>query len=369
MRAQHVRERGDQAGLAQPGHQNEQARHQREHAPRHVLQQGPRCLAPGRLHRCDGHQRGQQRGRAQREPERRGGQHREHHGHDADGREPPGARKRRHVRRGVDGARELGAEQERQRAPGRDHRGHRRQREGAHPGRQRGHVLAEHDQVGRIRDGQHEARRVGDEGAREQVGQGLRAGLLGHHVDRGRQHHGRRVVGHERGHHHADAVDQREQAPRRTLGVPHGPAGQRVEQALASREFRQQHHAGQEQGDVPALEHGLQRAGDRQQPAGQQRERPGPGPDGFGPLVRPDDDRGGGGSDDDPGGDVGRAGDGPMDHVRAMGWRRDEAARRASIVPAENGGFLPPNSIMSPEAGRTSMQASCISPEDRPERP
>ena len=190
--------------------------------------------------------------------------------------------------------------------------------------------------AGRVGDWQNEARGVGDECAGEQVGQGLRAGLLRHGVDGRGQHHGGGVVGHEHRHDHADAVDQGEQPPRRSARVAHGPGGQRVEQALAPRQLRQQHHAGEEHVDVQALEDRLQRGRQRQQPAHEQRERPGHGPDGLGQLARPHDDGGGGQRGDGPGGDVRKAGGGPMDHAVSILVVRVTAddGPRARVMPA-----------------------------------
>ncbi len=110
-------------------------------------------------------------------------------------------------------------------------------------------------EVGGVRDRQHEARRVGDEGADEEVGQRvLDAGGLGGGVDRRGQHDRAGVVRQEDRDHRADTVDQGEQARGRAPGRPHGDAGEPVEQPLLPGDLRHQHHADEEEVDVRALE-------------------------------------------------------------------------------------------------------------------
>ena len=77
-------------------------------------------------------------------------------------------------------------------------------------------MIAIEHKIGGVGDRQDEARRVGDEGADEQIGQRLDLGLSGGREDGRGQHHGRRVVGQKDGDDRADAVDQQEQPRRAT---------------------------------------------------------------------------------------------------------------------------------------------------------
>jgi hypothetical protein len=94
-------------------------------------------------------------------------------------------------------------------------------------------MVAVKDDVGRVGDRQHEARRIGDEGADEQVGQRLDLRRLGRGVDRRRQDHRGGVVGQEGRHHRADDVDEQEQALGRAVGAVDGGRRHPIEQAFA----------------------------------------------------------------------------------------------------------------------------------------
>ncbi|KAG1248065.1 hypothetical protein G6F68_013943 [Rhizopus microsporus] len=134
-------------------------------------------------------------------------------------------------------------------------RGQRGQCELRQPLQQRRHVLAVHHQIGRIGNGQHEAGRIGDERADEQVGQRVGTRRPAGGVDRGGQHHGRGIVGQKHRHQRADQEHQIEQAPPRAARMPHRIQRQPVEQAFATGKLGQHHHADQEQIDVTTLGH------------------------------------------------------------------------------------------------------------------
>ena len=154
-------------------------------------------------------------------------------------------------------------------------RGQRRQAELPQPLRQRRHVAAEHDQVGGVGDRQHEAGRVGNERADEQVRQGIGTG---------------RFAGHQR----ADQEDQVEQPSSRPLGMLHGIHGQPVEQAFVTRQLGQHHHADQEQVDVAAFRHCPKGRRHRYQAGRHQQRGRAQRPDIFGDAPGTEDDTAGG---------------------------------------------------------------------------
>ena len=157
------------------------------------------------------------------------------------------------------------------------------------PRRQRRHVGAEDDEVRRIGDRQHEAGRVGDEGADQQIGQRLHARRRRRRIDRGRQHDGGGVVRQEDRDQRAHAVDDEEQALRRAARRADRQRRQPVEQSLLTRDFGQQHHAAEEQVDVGALAGGGERIAPRQQPHGHERRCAQHRPDEFRHAERTDD--------------------------------------------------------------------------------
>ncbi|KAG1242403.1 hypothetical protein G6F65_023040 [Rhizopus arrhizus] len=103
-------------------------------------------------------------------------------------------------------------------------------------------------------NGQHEAGRIGDERADEQVGQRVGTRRPAGGVDRGGQHHGRGIVGQKHRHQRADQEHQIEQAPPRAARMPHRIQRQPVEQAFATGKLGQHHPADQEQIDVGSFQ-------------------------------------------------------------------------------------------------------------------
>ena len=95
-----------------------------------------------------------------------------------------------------------------------NHRQHRRHNECLEPRRQRRHLRTKHHQVCRIRDGQHEPRRICNECTSKQIRQRLCLRLTHRCHDRGRQHHRRRIVRQEHRDHRAHQVHQHEQPKR-----------------------------------------------------------------------------------------------------------------------------------------------------------
>ena len=114
--------------------------------------------------------------------------------------------------------------------------------------------------------------------------------------NRGRQHDRGGVIGQEHGHDRANREDQAEQSCGRPVCQDGGARGQPVEQALLPRKLRQQHHAGQEQIDVPPLATPA-RLPRRQQAEQDQECRAADGPNELGPGKRARDDA----SSDQPG--------------------------------------------------------------------
>ena len=199
--------------------------------------------------------------------------------HDSKRRQPSAQRQRRNVIDLGDLAIERAALRQPQRQIGRNNRDNRRQREDPQPVRQRRHLFAEHDEVGRIGNRQHEARRIGDEGANEEIRQRLDLGGAGRRIDRRRQHHGRGVVRQEYGDDGSHHIDDQEQPLRRTPRMPNRPCGEPVEQPFLSRDFGQQHHADEKEIDVRALAGGGKRVGPGQQVEQHQQRRPRDRPD------------------------------------------------------------------------------------------
>ena len=156
------------------------------------------------------------------------------------------------------------------------------------------------DEVGRVRDRQHEARRVGDEGADEEVGQRLGLRRLGRRIDRRRQHHGAGIVREENRDHDADEVDEEEQARRRSSGLAHGDAGEPVEEPLLPGDLGKQHHADEKQVDIRPLAHAVPGRVRRDQAQHQQRPGAERGPDRLRPGERPGNDPERRQSGDDP---------------------------------------------------------------------
>ena len=133
---------------------------------------------------------------------------------------PAMAERRSRRRRRRDGlCRQRPALHQPQRQIGHGNRDDRRQAELPEPCRQMRHAAGEHHQVGRIGNGQHEARRIGNEGADQQIRQRRCAGGPGRGIDGGREHDGGRVVRKQHRDHGADRVNQRKQPLRRAARV------------------------------------------------------------------------------------------------------------------------------------------------------
>lgn len=189
---------------------------------------------------------------------------------------------------------------------GRCDRQHRRQREYLQPHRQRRHLRAEHDEIGRIGNRQHETRRVRNEGADQEIRQRLDLRRPGCGIYRRRQHHRGGVVGEEHRHQRADAIHDQEQPLGRAVGMAHGPCRKPVEQALLAGDFREQHHADQEEIDIEPFGCSGNGLAPRQQVQQHQQHRAGQRPDEFRQPPGPHDHAEGGEGGDAPGGGVER---------------------------------------------------------------
>ena len=160
-------------------------------------------------------------------------------------------------------------------------------------------------QVRRVGDRQHEAGRIGDEGADQQIRQrllGLDGG--GHRGHRRGQHDGGGVVGQEDRHDRANEIDQREQPRGRAVRHPRRARGQPVEQTLRPGQFGQQHHTDEEQVNIRALGDAPQRIAGRHEAQRQQRDGAGDGPHRLRQAPGPQNHAGGRGAGDQPGGKV-----------------------------------------------------------------
>jgi hypothetical protein len=104
------------------------------------------------------------------------------------------------------------------------------------------------------------------------------------------QHDRRRIIGEEGRHHHADAVEEQEEAFWRPVGMVHRKRRDPVEQSLPACDLREQHHADQEEVDVEPLAHRAQSVGQRQQAEDQERDAPQNRPDGLRPVERANQD-------------------------------------------------------------------------------
>ncbi len=104
----------------------------------------------------------------------------------------------------------------------------------------------ENHQVGRVRDRQDKRRGIGDESAYEEIRQRLRLSPAHGRQDRRRQHHCRRVVGHENRNHGSHAVHQGEEACAGTMGAAYRDRRKPVKDPMFLGQFGQQHHAHQE---------------------------------------------------------------------------------------------------------------------------
>ena len=81
-----------------------------------------------------------------------------------------------------------------------------------------------------------------------------------HHGEHGgSEHDGSGVVGHEDGDDGADEIDEREEMPGRSVGAVDGDIGHPVENAVIAGEFREEHHAGQEEIDVETFSDRIRR--------------------------------------------------------------------------------------------------------------
>ena len=126
-------------------------------------------------------------------------------------------------------------------------------REDVSPLSKRRHPCTEYNEIGGVRDRQHEARSIGDEGADQKVRQRLDLCRPGSGIDCRRQHHRRCVVGKKHRHQRADGIDNQEQPFGGAFRLTHRPHRQPIEEAFLSRDLRKQHHADQKEIDVRAL--------------------------------------------------------------------------------------------------------------------
>ncbi len=165
-------------------------------------------------------------------------------------------------------------------------------------------MIAIEHQVRGIGYGQDEARRVGDEGADEEVGERFGLGLFGGREDGGGQHDGCSVVGQEGRDHHPHAIDQEKEPLGRTLGLVDGIGGDPVEQSFPPGRLRQQHHPDEEQIDIEALADRMPGAGHREEAKHDQHDRAGRRPYRFRPAEWPDQDAERGQDGDRPDGEV-----------------------------------------------------------------
>lgn len=185
---------------------------------------------------------------------------------DAAGREFPFPRQVDRVRSVFNLAAQLLAQYPSQCGECRNDRKDGRQQENLKPGDQRRKLFAVHHQVGRIGDRQNEAGCVGDERADEKIRQRRCARPSNGGVHRGRQHNCSGVVRKKNRDDDSDRVDETEQTRSRTLRGRHCERGEPIEYTLAPRQFRKQHHAGQEEIDVCSFEYGLARLSRWDQP-------------------------------------------------------------------------------------------------------
>ena len=162
----------------------------------------------------------------------------------------------------------------------------------AKPRRKMGHAAGEDHQVGRIGNRQHKTRRIGNEGADEQIRQRRRACGPGRGINRGRENDGGRVVRQQHRDHGADRVNQRKQPLRRAARKRHGERRKPIEDAFLARHLGNQHHAGEEAVNVEALADAGPGVGPRQQTKRDQQDGAGHRPDRFRQAKRPRNDAG-----------------------------------------------------------------------------
>ena len=197
------------------------------------------------------------------------------------------------------------------------------------------------DEICRIGNRQQEARRIGHHGADEEMGQRIDARLLRRREHRWRHHHRSGVIRQDRRHRDGDEIDQREEPRRRSPRRPHGMKGEPVEETLAPRHFRQQHHAGEEEIDIAAFRDGTPRACRRHPAAGDQHRRARDRPDRFRPAQRTQHDAGCGEHGDHP--DHGRGGEHRQDDVECPGRSRQvKLAKKFPASACGKGGILVP---------------------------
>ena len=162
------------------------------------------------------------------------------------------------------------------------------------------------DEVRGVRDRQHEARRIGDEGADEQIREWPRPRALGSGVHGRSQYDGGCIVREEDRDDDSHPIHQREKPGRRALRLRDGVSREPVEEPLLTGDFGQQHHADQKQVDIGALEHGGDGVGQRNEGENHDRRRAENRPQRLGQPSRPDDDPQHGESRNGPGGKMGK---------------------------------------------------------------